>query len=39
LRAARRERILAVRSLIDAAVERLEDTQERQGKTEHIKID
>jgi hypothetical protein len=40
LRAARRERLLALRSLFDVAIQRLEDSEEKlPRKAEKIKVD
>ncbi|OIO90440.1 MAG: hypothetical protein AUK03_12960 [Anaerolineae bacterium CG2_30_64_16] len=39
LRAARREHLLAVRSLLDKAIERLEETEKPPRKAERVKIE
>ena len=39
LRAAQRERLLAVRAWIDAAIKRTEDTTERPRRPESVRID
>ncbi len=39
LRAARRERMLAMRSLIDAAIKRLDEGDKSRRKAEHVKVE